>query len=103
MSSKIDGYSNTAAAAGLGRATPLRAGSPAAQAKPGAAATDSVQLTGDARLLQQVEKDVAASPDIDQAKVSALRQTIAEGRYRPDADAIAGKLLRSEWELGGHK
>ena len=39
---------------------------------------------------------MAASPPVDSARVEALRLAIAAGSYTPDAEAIAGAMLRLE-------
>ena len=39
---------------------------------------------------------VASGPPVDTDKVSALRQAIAEGRYRVDADAIADRMIAAD-------
>lgn len=55
-----------------------------------AADTDSLQLTPSARTLGD------ADAPVDSHRVEKLRQAIADGRYRIDADRIAGKLLDIE-------
>jgi len=44
----------------------------------------------------QKVRDMAASPPVDSARVEALRLAIAAGSYTPDAEAIAGAMLRLE-------
>lgn len=39
---------------------------------------------------------MAAEPPVDSARVSELRDAIASGRYRIDAERIADAMLRSE-------
>lgn len=36
------------------------------------------------------------SGDVDEAKVAAVRQAIAEGRYSIDSDAIAERMLAQD-------
>jgi len=54
--------------------------------------TDSLQLTPSARVLGEG----AADAPVDVHRVEKLRQAIADGSYRIDADRIAGKLLDIE-------
>ena len=61
---------------------------------------DAVELTGTATLLKRIEARLAGVPEVDRARVSALRQQIRSGEYEIDADRLAGKLLRLEKELG---
>jgi len=52
--------------------------------------TDSLELTASARTLGD------ADAPVDSHRVEKLRQAIADGSYRVDADRIAGKLLDIE-------
>ena len=52
--------------------------------------TDSLELTASARTLGD------ADAPVDAHRVEKLRQAIADGSYRVDADRIAGKLLDIE-------
>ena len=54
--------------------------------------TDSLQLTPSARVLGES----AIEAPVDAHRVLKLRQAIADGSYRVDADRIAGKLLDIE-------
>lgn len=54
--------------------------------------TDSLQLTPSARVLGES----ATEAPVDAHRVLKLRQAIADGSYRVDADRIAGKLLHIE-------
>lgn len=65
-----------------------------------AARTDTVELTGNARLLAQSEESLAAIPVVDETKVAEVRQAILDGEYVIDSEKIAAALLRAELELG---
>ena len=54
--------------------------------------TDSVELTASARLFSEGSTDAP----VDAQRVDKLRQAIADGSYRVDADRIAVKLLDIE-------
>ena len=66
-----------------------------------AAAIDTVRLTGDAVRLQQLDKGSAKSPEIDTQRIAKARAAIASGSYAIDAQQIAAKLTRMDWDLGG--
>ena len=65
-----------------------------------AATSDTVELTSSAKLLERLEKNLAAAPSIDSARVDAIKQAIADGQYEIDAGAIADAMIRFERELG---
>jgi negative regulator of flagellin synthesis FlgM len=60
---------------------------------------DAVEITDTAARLKAIEARLAEVPDVDRARVEAVRQKIESGNYRPDADRIAQKLIRMEREL----
>ena len=70
------------------------------QPKEGTAAkSETVELTSGAQLLERLEKTLAALPDIDAARVEAVKSAIASGDYRIDAEKIADALLRFDREF----
>lgn len=73
-------------------------GAAAAGAVPG---EDSFQLTDRGQLLQEATLAAKAAPGFDQAKVEAVRQELASGAYRIDAQAIANRMIRTEAEIYG--
>lgn len=66
----------------------------ARQSKP--ATGDNVSLSSQAQTLGRLEQAVMQSGDVDEAKVAAVRQAIAEGRYSIDSDAIAERMLAQD-------
>lgn len=64
------------------------------------ASTDTVELTSSAKLLERLEKTLAAMPDVDQARVDAVKSQIENGEYRIDSDQIADAMLRLDHEIG---
>ena len=61
--------------------------------------SDTVELTSSALLLQRLDKTLAQVPEIDAARVEAVKTAIANGDYRIDAEKIADALLRSDQTL----
>ena len=78
-------------------------GSVPADATRSSAAGDTVELTSRAKLLEQLEQRLSEVPEIDRAKVEAVRAAIENGDFVIDAEGIADALLRSEQELGKPK
>ncbi len=61
--------------------------------------TTTVNLTENAVLLGRLDQALAASADIDVAKIESVKEAIASGNYEIDADKIASALLRLDDEL----
>jgi negative regulator of flagellin synthesis FlgM len=66
------------------------------------AETERVQLSDLGSKLAQLESKFAGS-DFDVKKVEEIRNAIAEGRFKVNADAVADKLLSSVSDLLGKK
>ena len=56
---------------------------------------DNVELSQQALSLTSLEARINEAPDVDTARVESIRQSIEDGSYTIDADAIADKLLNS--------
>jgi len=103
MADKINGYGKTGPEIGASRSQPVRRTPSGTQAAGGARAAeggDAVEITGTAARLKAIEARLASLPDVDQARVNALRDRLASGDYHPDPARIAAKLIRMEKELG---
>jgi len=61
---------------------------------------DTVNLTGNALMIQQVAASVAAAPIVDSGRVDSIRQAISSGQYVVDSSAVASKLIAFEHRLG---
>lgn len=79
-------------------AAPANASAPSNSPAP---AVDRVSLTGDALRMQQVEKALGetGSTEVDGARVARIRDAIANGTYRIDAQRIAAKMSRMDADL----
>jgi len=63
-------------------------------------AGDTVELTSSAKLLERLEKTLASMPEIDTARVAAVKAQIENGEYQIDVDSIADALIRTDKEIG---
>lgn len=54
---------------------------------------DTVQLSEAAKALQNVEKKLADTPEVDSARVEKLKQAIESGNYQINAERIAERFL----------
>lgn len=70
------------------------------KAKDQASSVDTVELTQGAKLLERMEKTLAEVPEVDSARIAAVRADIASGNYEINAEKIAEALLRTDQELG---
>lgn len=105
MTSKIDAFSaprpltgvrpTVSTAPGLGSGEPVRRVS----------GSDQLKLTDTAVLLARLEPDVSTQPEVDLARIEALKGALAEGRYAIRPDVIADRLLGLERDLNllGHE
>jgi len=55
---------------------------------------DTVQLSEAAKALQNVEKRLADTPDVDSARVNKIKQDIESGNYQVNPDRIAEKMMQ---------
>ncbi|WP_058834625.1 flagellar biosynthesis anti-sigma factor FlgM [Luteimonas abyssi] len=78
-----------------------RAGEARDKAIEAPAAADSLRLTGEAAGLQALQRDLSARPAFDEARVQAVRESLASGQYRIDPEAIAQRMLDLDGQLGG--
>jgi negative regulator of flagellin synthesis FlgM len=73
----------------------------AAPAAPAAkTASDSVSLSNKAQAMGRLEAQIASAPDVDEAKVAAVKAAIAEGRYQVDSQTVAERMLAEDSLLG---
>ncbi len=62
---------------------------------------DTVELTSGGKLLEKLEKTLTSLPDVDRARVDAVKSQIENGEYQIDADRIAAAMLRLDQEIDG--
>lgn len=87
----IDGIGKS----GAGRIEPAR--SPAGQAGAAAAPAGSPGASGRSNGVGGAVADLMAlGPPVETDKVSALREAIAQGRYRVDPEAIAERMIAAD-------
>ena len=101
MPAKISGYSTSeplappkGSSTGALRLTRPRAD--AAAAAPASQTGDHVTLTTSARSLQKLSDAVAQAPVVNSAKVSSIKQALANGSYQIDSASVADKMIQFE-------
>lgn len=60
---------------------------------------DAVSLSQSAAEINSLEAQLRTLPGVDQSRVDAIRESIAEGRYAVDADKVVRGLLSLEKSL----
>lgn len=64
-------------------------------------AADSLRLTGEATNLQAIERELTTAPAIDAQRVAAVRESLQNGTYKINPDAIASRMLDLDQQLQG--
>ena len=57
---------------------------------------DEVKLSSSALQLQEAERRLAQQPNVDQARVAAIRDAVNAGTYRVNAGRVADGLLAQD-------
>ncbi|CRI55994.1 negative regulator of flagellin synthesis FlgM [Pseudomonas sp. TE6288] len=60
------------------------------------ASGETVHLSPEAQQLQKISDKLRDQPTVNSARVAELKQAIADGSYKVDADRVASKLLDFE-------
>ena len=60
---------------------------------------DRVNVSPEAKLLQEAHTAATNAPEVRQDRVNALKAQVEEGTYKPDSKKIAAKLVESEAQL----
>ncbi len=63
-------------------------------------AKNEVALSNEAQSLRSLESKISDLPDVDMAKVDAIKTALAEGRFEIDNLILADKLIESDALLG---
>lgn len=99
MADRINGYGRNGDVAAARARGVERAERQAADRADAARREDDVRFTDTAAALQRAELRLRSQPDVDAARVEALRQRLESGDYRVDAARVAERLLRFERSL----
>ena len=100
MSQKIDGNLQATAhlrSVALGSKPAASADSPTRPVE----AADSLRLTGEATSLQALQRELSSAPAIDAGRVQAVRESLQNGTYKINPDAIASHMLELDQQLQG--
>jgi len=102
--SGIDGAPSRAQVGSVGAGRPVQrsqdAASDGASLNTSKDDAQSVQITGAARRLADLDQKVRSLPDVNEERVSQLRAAIEQGSYQVRPQHIADKLISLERTLG---
>ncbi|KNX76728.1 flagellar biosynthesis anti-sigma factor FlgM [Pseudomonas sp. BW16M2] len=73
-----------------------KSGEASAAPKHASASGEAVHLSPEAQQLQKISDKLRDQPTVNSARVAELKQAIADGSYKVDADRVASKLLDFE-------
>lgn len=76
------------------------AGSNASAPDTNNSSADTVQLSAQAQELSRIQSDLQSAPDVDEARVSEIRDSITDGSYTVDANRLAARILADEQNFG---
>ena len=93
VGNKVDDTGST------GRVSPEKTAQDSAAGR-SASASDTVELTSGAQLLERLEKSLESLPAIDKQRVAEIKVAIENGDYEIDSGAIADAMIRFERLLG---
>lgn len=99
MTTKIDGLQNRTVQLGTDKKVSSTSDATATPAKASVAAASPVRITDQARQLAALEQALNEVPEVNEARVAAIRLAIEQGQYEVNPERIADKLLRTEREL----
>ena len=93
----IDSNNNIPPSAGNSRnrvdARPLESKSGHSNQEPPSPVVDGVSLSAQAKLMQKLESQIDAAPDVNAERVANIKKALAEGTYEINAERVAERML----------
>lgn len=78
------------------RVETVSAGSQQQVASQSEAAKGTIEISSQAQLLNKLEAQIKDLPEVDQARVDALRDQISQGTYEIDSSSLAQRIIDLE-------
>jgi len=72
-----------------------------AAARPQPSQGEDVRLSRQAKDLKQLEQQLGDYPDMDDERIEKIRQALADGSYKIDAEKLAQKMLEMDESIFG--
>ncbi|MDP3871384.1 MAG: flagellar biosynthesis anti-sigma factor FlgM [Methyloversatilis sp.] len=92
---KIDGTGKPLAPTATSATKSSSANNPTTATSSAAAPGAQVDISGTSSRLRELEASVANVPVVDSARVDEIKQAIADGRFKVNADRVADSLIES--------
>jgi len=92
---KIDGTGKPLAPTATSANKSSSANTPTTATSSSAAPGAQVDISGTSSRLRELEASVANVPVVDSARVDEIKQAIADGRFKVNADRVADSLIES--------
>jgi negative regulator of flagellin synthesis FlgM len=67
--------------------------------RPGKPSADQVELSPGARDLQNIESRIREMPDVNQERVTQIKEALRDGSYSVDPSRLAAKIVQFESSL----
>jgi flagellar biosynthesis anti-sigma factor FlgM len=89
---------NSGVSADTGAGSTAKANQPGAKGKPAAGTIDEASIVelSSATLVAELSEQIKNNPEVNEARVEAIKQALAKGEYHPDAEVIARKYSEIE-------
>jgi negative regulator of flagellin synthesis FlgM len=92
---KIDGTGKPLAPTATSATKGTSGSNPASAASSTTAPGAQIDISGTSARLRELEASVANVPVVDSARVDEIKQAIADGRFKVNADRVADSLIES--------
>jgi negative regulator of flagellin synthesis FlgM len=99
---KIDTTLKSTATSAVKGPKATKGGAPASGAR-ASTVRDSVDITSQGALMQQLETELSSIDVSDPAKVESIRSAIADGSFKVDEEAVADGLIQETVENLSHQ
>jgi len=99
MVSNINGISSTHSSTSRSREKTQSAEQPVKASSSNTDASAKVSLSSEAKELQGIEAGIKRFPEVNQERVSQLRDTLREGNYSVDPARLAAKIVQFELDI----
>jgi negative regulator of flagellin synthesis FlgM len=99
MVNNINGLTPAQNGASRSREKPQATETAELPANSGKASSDKVDLSAEAKQLQDIESGLKRLPEVDQERVAHIRDAMRDGNYSVDPSRLAAKIAQFELDI----